>query len=67
MDYCVNKNTQDNGDHEVHEMTCPELPDEANQLALGTFSNCEDAVEAAKRIYPQSNGCKICSKPCHTT
>lgn len=65
--YYVNKNAQPNGDHEVHTSHCSRLPDEANRLYLGLFSNCHDAVREAKKYYAQSDGCYYCSNPCHTS
>lgn len=64
--YYVNKNAQDNGDHEVHKSSCRYLPNYANLLALGYFSNCGDAVKEAKKHYSKSNGCYYCCTICHT-
>jgi len=64
--YYVNKQVQDNGDHEVHESTCSWLPKEENRQYLGFFTNCHDAVREAKKYYGQSNGCKHCCPECHT-
>lgn len=70
--YVVNKNSQPNGDHEVHRVdTCTRLPDLQNRISLGDFTSCRDAVQEAKRRFPQEaskiNGCYYCSKECHTT
>lgn len=66
--YCVNKNGQSNGDHEVHNLaTCTVLPNSDNRLALGEHVTCRTAVTKAKEIYSQSNGCATCSPSCHTT
>lgn len=65
-EYCVNKRQQANGDHEVHEKGCIWWPDPPNVQPLGWHASCALAVLAAKRIYPQSNGCKRCSLSCHT-
>lgn len=65
--YYVNKNEQANGDHEVHKGTCSHLPTAQNQLYLGLFGTCQDAVRAAKQYYTKSNGCYYCSSTCHTT
>ena len=65
--YYVNKNAQDNGDHEVHKEGCTHMPDEPNRVDLGQFSNCHDAVREAKKHYAKSNGCIHCSRECHTT
>ena len=63
--YYVNKEAQDNGDHEVHKANCEFLPNEEKRLFLGVFSNCHDAVQKAKERFPQSNGCDACSPKCH--
>lgn len=66
--YCVNRNAQSSGDHEVHNLavgtTC--LPAAAHRLPLGEHASCHSAVRAAKVYYPQSNGCVHCAKACHT-
>lgn len=67
MKYYVNKNAQDNGDHEVHTENCIYLPSSENRKYLGDFSSCSDAVKEAKKTYPKSNGCKTCSNACHTS
>lgn len=64
--YYVNNNEQKNGDHEVHASGCDWLPDLGNRSYLGYFSSCAAAVNEAKKIFKQSNGCYYCSKPCHT-
>ena len=66
MRYYVNDNAQSNGDHEVHTATCNWLPAPQNRTYLGDFTNCNDAVRAARRYYTQVNGCYFCSRPCHT-
>jgi hypothetical protein len=67
--FCVNQNAQSNGDHEVHELSvnCPFEPSAANQLALGYYTTCRGAVEAATKYFDQVNGCYFCANPCHTT
>jgi len=67
MIYYVNKNAQENGDHEVHNSSCSYLPDTQNLIYLGNFSNCADAVKEARNIFSQSNGCFYCSRDCHTS
>lgn len=65
--YYVNKRAQSNGDHEVHQEDCKYLPNIDNRLYLGQYTACDPAVKEAKKSYTQSNGCKTCSLPCHTT
>ena len=64
--YYVNKNAQNNGDHEVHKSDCQRLPIPANRQHLGSFSNCRDAVRKAKEYYVRADGCYYCSNRCHT-
>ena len=64
--YYVNKNAQDNGDHEVHVSTCSRLPNAENRKYLGQFTTCKPAVKEAKNHYDQVNGCYYCSNDCHT-
>ncbi len=65
--YYVNKQSQANGDHEVHRQGCSFMPAEHNRLYLGDYAHCAPAVREAKRHYPRSNGCAFCSPDCHTT
>lgn len=66
--YYVNKNAQDNGDHEVHDESCSRLPISSNREYLGEFNTCGPAVQKAKdNGYKKANGCYYCSRPCHTT
>lgn len=71
--YIVNSNAQANGDHEVHksprsECTSPRYPSSENQVSLGWFSNCADAVAKAKTLgYRTADGCYYCSNECHTS
>ncbi|WP_068473137.1 hypothetical protein [Saccharicrinis aurantiacus] len=65
--YYVNKNAQNNGDHEVHKEGCSYMPAFENRTYLGEFYSCSGAVTAAKSYYAKSNGCYYCSRPCHTS
>jgi hypothetical protein len=65
--YYVNKQAQDNGDHEVHASNCPQMPAVGNKLYLGEFASCHGAVWEAKRRYTQVNGCLHCSRECHAS
>ncbi|MBQ4034211.1 MAG: hypothetical protein II623_01985 [Paludibacteraceae bacterium] len=64
--YFVGTKAQKNGDHEVHAGSCEHKPKMNNSLFLGYFLCEEDAVEAAKKIYPQSNGCSFCCPKTNT-
>lgn len=64
--YFVNKNTQANGDHEVHREECLYLPLAHNRIYLGVFYSCYPAVAEARKYYVQVNGCYYCSRECHT-
>ncbi len=66
--YCVNKNAQPTGEHEVHNLAagCDHLPDPANRLALGDHATCTTAVGKAKETYANSDGCAYCASACHS-
>ena len=65
--YCVNKQAQNNGDHEVHKEGCLWYPLAYNRINLGYFHSCHGAVVEARKYYIQVNGCAHCSPVCHTT
>jgi len=65
--YYLNNTAQVNGDHEVHEDGCYWLSLAKDTRYLGNYYSCKSAVEAAKLIYRQSNGCKHCATSCHTS
>jgi len=67
--FCVNRNAQSNGDHEVHDLSSTQgcLPTASTRIDLGFYSSCVGAVTAAKRYYSQVNGCARCAGACHTT
>ena len=65
--YYMNKNSQTNGDHEVHKEGCNRMPLIQNRLFIGNFLSCRQAVAAAKRINPRADGCFYCSRECHNS
>ena len=65
MLYYVNKNEQDNGDHEVHTSECSFLPEKENRIYLGNFDSCKEAVKEAKDYYDDVDGCYFCCNECH--
>lgn len=68
--YCVNREKQANGDHEVHDVASTKgcLPQTSNRVDLGWHATCSQAVaEAKRRGYYSANGCFYCANPCHTT
>ncbi|OEJ67547.1 hypothetical protein BEN30_08925 [Magnetovibrio blakemorei] len=64
--YIVNRNAQDNGQHEVHTETCTTLPDLDNRIPLGSHTSCHGAVAKAKTIFPTADGCANCCPDCNT-
>ncbi len=68
--FYVNKNTQANGDNEVHRtdgQNCPTPAETWNRVDLGLHSDCHGAVNAAKRMGYNANGCYYCANACHTS
>jgi len=64
--YYVNKQAQENGDHEVHVPRCTYLPEGDNGLYLGAFISCDEAIQAARQHFEKVNGCHWCCSTCHT-
>ena len=62
--YYVNDRAQDTGEHEVHKAGCKFFPDSTTDL--GKHANCHGAIEKAKEIYSNVDGCYYCSRDCHT-
>lgn len=67
--FYVNRNTQSNGDNEVHETDsyCPKHADYSNRVDLGYHSTCHSAVAEAKSRGYNANGCYYCTNTCHTS
>ncbi len=69
--YIINKNTQSNGDNEVHnkDANCGHMPLIENQIDLGWHATCHDAVSYAKSKWANNriNGCYYCANTCHTS
>lgn len=64
--YCVNRNKQDTGEHEVHEWTCNKGPEPENKVDLGNSDNCRRALAIAlQKGYSPVDGCKFCCEDCH--
>ena len=61
--YCVNRNVDHPGDHEVHDLdsTLGCLPAPANRLNLGQHASSVEAVAAAQVHFPTANGCRWCA------
>lgn len=66
MKYFVNKNSQNDGTHEVHNESCYRLPELANRIFLGSFNNGKQAVNEAKKYYSNVDGCFYCCGEAHT-
>lgn len=71
MQYVLNKNVQANGDYEVHNLStgCSWMPKPENQINLGNYPSCREAVAYAKLKFSNAriNGCKYCCGACHTS
>ena len=64
--YVANKNAQNTGEHEIHAWNCEWLPQRTNQVKLGDFNKCEDALQEARRYFRNVDGCFYCCNACHT-
>ena len=65
--FCVNRNAQQTGEHEVHNLdaSCPHLPKPENQRDLGSHPSCSEAVMAASELYKNVDGCAYCAPKCN--
>jgi len=62
--YYVNNIAQSTGEHEVHKEGCEYFP--IDRTYLGYFATCQEAIDKAKTIYSNVDGCYFCSRDCHT-
>ncbi|RLA82788.1 MAG: hypothetical protein DRG78_06225 [Epsilonproteobacteria bacterium] len=69
--FIINKNAQENGDHEVHNETtgCSHMPNPENRIDVGNYNSCQEAVADAKRKWPDHkvDGCYYCCNSAHTS
>lgn len=68
--YIINRHQQLNGDFEIHRLDiCPCPPETENQISLGDFNDCHEALIFAIRRWPELakkiDGCKFCCPECH--
>ncbi len=63
--YIINKNQDDKGYNEVHKQDCLFLPEEKNRASLGTFADEIQAVNYAKSIGYNADGCYHCCPKAH--
>ena len=62
-EFCVSRNPQPTGVHEVHADNCPAWP--TDNVSLGWHRDCHGAVQEARIYFPHVDGCAICSMMCH--
>jgi len=58
--YYLNRNAQNNGEHEIHKEDCKFIPSLNNRILLGHYKTDEEALEVARRIFPKVDGCSHC-------
>jgi hypothetical protein len=62
--YCVGRTPGKDGKHEVHTCCCLRRPDLEDQILLGAFPDCTEALaEAEKRFGNQVESCPVCCVP----
>lgn len=72
--YIINsqqQNASSGSDYELHNAdTCEHIPAAHHRFTLGHFNNCQLAMEAAARQFPdwaeKIDGCAWCCPKCHT-
>lgn len=64
--YYVDSLPNKKGNNEVHKFGCSHLDLGWKQFVfLGKFSDCREAVEEARKAFPQAEGCYFCARTCH--
>ncbi len=63
--YYVSKEPDNEGAHVVHRSTCGYIPNENKLNFLGSYADCHDAIEEAKKIYEKIDGCFYCCYAFH--
>ncbi|MCC3868470.1 hypothetical protein [Terrisporobacter mayombei] len=69
--YCFNNFVDAHGRYEIHVEGCPYLPYSLSRTYIGSFSNCDEALQRAKYQHPLKSFvcckscCKSCSRSCH--
>lgn len=56
--------TDDSGEQKVHTDWCVHVPPDTDHLFLGHFSDCFEAVNAAKALDINATPCYDCCKEC---
>lgn len=54
------------GQRHVHKQTCVRLARTPNKTLIGKFERGEKALEAARSICENANGCDFCLPRCHS-
>lgn len=66
MKYYVHKyQTEPGANHEVHKENCWYLPKEQSREYLGEFATSAEALEEARKRYPDADGCAHCCPEIH--
>lgn len=63
--YYINTDAQPTGEHEVHEDGCTWLTFVVNEKYLGFFTDCQEAIQHARSLGYNPDGCYYCCRPCH--
>lgn len=64
--YCVNRNEQFNGDHEIHKVYCSRIKWSDNMVDLGYCVDDREALKKAQRMYGnKADGCYYCCLSIH--
>lgn len=58
--YYVDKNHSYHDHHVVHTSGCKYLPRIKDRMFLGTFYTTSDALQQARKYYPNAFGCNDC-------
>jgi len=58
--YYVDKSVQLDGNHALHKEGCGMYISQNNKFHIGVLSDCDQAVEKARLLFSNIEGCKDC-------
>lgn len=61
--YYLDRHPQNNGEYQLHEDGCTQLPLPSDRTYLGTFQSLDAAIQKASRIHHRCRPCAMCCEP----
>ena len=62
--FYLDSEARSDGTHILHKDWCVWMPYVEHKISIGYFSDCFDALQAARSYLSHVNGCEICLPEC---